>query len=336
MTLTSTEGPSMTVTQHTDVHHSEPPHPSARDHAHRVAAIASIAESQLRESEDERAERSRLADGLVVLRTLLTLPWSERVLEVDRVLHDEKGDLDESRVVEYLGLLLDEEQRWSSLQVRQSMVRRRAQAVIGDAWEVAQHLHGMADAALARQAPREASPVHRGELPPAATVPAQKSEPEALPQRMPERPATVPEQRGPQPSQPPMFPPAPPESTAEQTSELVAHLRESGVTISPETEASMRKDGKSTPPAMGPAAPAEFGASAVPQMQFSAQSGDTQRLPVIKDESAHAAEVLAELAMDDASAELDSPEPLPFVRAPHGASLPAGPSRSGSGGDDDA
>jgi len=302
---------------HNDSQQSEHAHQKAdaRDHAHKVAAIATLAETGLREAESERVTRDRLEDGMDVLRTLLTLPWSERTLEVDRVLHTEKGDLDELRVVEYLNRLKRGE---SSLQARHAMVRGSAQSVIGDGWAVAQYLYAAADSLMAqepRRQPQAPSPVHRGELPPAVPVES-APKPEQLPKRV----------AAPTPAEP-MFPKAPPESPAEQTGVIAARavesLREAGH-ATPASDAALANLTQQRGPAMTPPDP-QFGAASIPG-QRAVRSGDTARLPVIDDRSeAEIDEALGRLADDEPVS-----EPRPFSPAPVGV---LGRSEPGSGGD---
>jgi hypothetical protein len=257
----------MTVTQ------PDTPHPAdAREHAHMVSAVAAIAETQLGEAESERARRALLEDGLSVLRWLIAAPRSERTLEVDRVLHSEKDDLVEGQVVEYINRLLRGE---SSLMARHAMVRGRAQSAIGSAWEVAAHLHSLADARVVR----EASPVHRGELPPVPAVPAQRPESEPLPRRIPGRPE-------------PLFPPAPPESPVEQTGAIALRAVEA-LRVAGESTAASEAALASL---IGPAPDPTFAAAALPQAR-AVRAGDTARLPVVPDVDG----VLEELGMGDAS-----------------------------------
>lgn len=312
----------MTIAQH-DSQQSEHPHKrvDARDHAHKVAAIVGLAETGLREAESERVTRDRLEDGIEVLHTLLTLPWSERTLGVDRVLHTDKGDLDESRLVEYLNRLKRGE---SSLVARHAMVRGSAQPVIGDGWAVAQHLYAVADGLMASEPqhkPQAPSPVHRGELPPASVPPEAAPVPEKLPQR-------VPGQRGPQPSQPPMYPPAPPETPAQQTGVLIERVKEASAAgkLSDSSVRAMRDAGfgqqqKPSAPSMTPP-PAEFSATTVPQTR---KLSDTVAM--------RADEVLAALAEDDEPTEPETVEPRPFAPAAVESSPSTAGSRSGVGDD---
>ena len=298
----------MTIAPHADPLQSEQPHQKAdaRDHAHKVAVVVELAETGLREAESERVTRDRIQDGLVVLRTLLTMPWSERTLEVDRVLHTEKGDLDEDRIVEYLDLLLHKKYPQTSLEARHTMVRGRAQTAFGDAWQVAQHLHAVADGLMAQEpqhAPQAPSPVRRGELP--ASVPVESApEPATLPKR-------VPGAAGPQPSQPPMYPPAPPEAPSQQTGALVALVQDASSTgqLSRRSVQAMRDAGFGKQgPDMGRAPDPSFAAASVPQ----------QRRVTISD--------TVTMRADEVLAELDAPAEV----APRGKGLAPGGVRTGA------
>lgn len=291
----------------------------ARDHAHAVTTMRRALTDRRGEARSFRSRADQLGSGVLTLLQLLEMPRSERTDGTHFVLHNEKGDLLEGQLRAYLKEIL---RGANGLQACQALLDAADEAAEAQVDEVSTYLHGFAD----RQLAREASPVHRGELPPAVAVPPQGPAAPGLPKRMPQRPAI-----GPQPTEPPMFPPAPPETDVEQTGAIVAKLRDSGVHITAEVEASMRKDGKSAAaPDMGQPAPAGFGPAAV-------RMGDTQRLPVVVDEPDRTGEALADLAAGDAS---DGEQVVPFFAIPagHSDASPAvsRPSRSADAGDDDA
>jgi hypothetical protein len=275
-------------------------HDRAREHGNRIALIADIAEEQLEDAEREREDRNRYEDGLQVLRWLVGAPWSERTLEIDRVLHDEHGSLSEAKIAEYIRLLLNGR---TSLDARYAMAARqakradRAQATrsaVSEAREVSANLHRAAEAA-GRPLARETQPGRHPELPPG---------PVAAPVPLPRRE--------------PMYPPAPPETPAESTGHLLQRVRENGHMVTPEQEAAARKDHQSGP-SLGPAPDPQFAVTALP-----GRIGDTVLMPV----SAFFGDAV-EPAEDD-----DTPEPLPFPGA--GTADPsAAPSSAKSGADDD-
>jgi hypothetical protein len=316
----------MTVTPHTDPHLTDQQRQTAdmaRGDADLVLEIAQIADEQIGETEDERTLRIRFQEALRSLRWDLGSPWSEHVVSADRVLRTPKGDLDEQRVCEFLSRVLDGS---SAAEARHAMDRNVKQAKLAEARSgVAARLHGIANGQWGQPAPRparEASPVRRGELPPAVVAPA---EPARVSAPLPQRVQSPPE---------PMFPKAPPESPVEQTGDIFAALRRSGHDIPVEMEAAARKDGRAAAPAFGPPSDPAFSATALPQA-VPVRSGDTQRMTPVRPD---ADEVLAELAMNDASVgERKVPGVRPFAAAAGsgGASRPAA-SVDGSAGDDDA
>ena len=299
--------------------------PHAGDLAHGDATlvldIAEIAEEQLGETEDERNLRVRYQEALHSLLWDLNAPWSEHTVAADRVLRTPRGDLDESRVAQFLDRVLRAGQ--SAADARHAMDRELKHAKITEARSgVASRLHALGE----RDRAREATPVHRGELPPAQAVPAQGPGLEPLPKRVPR-----PVQRE------PIAPPAPEEPgrvehadedpmwSTMQLSAIAAGGSAKGA-LKPETLQRLHDEGfgqtqKPGAPEMGPSAPAEFGASAIPQ----------QRVSLVDTVTMHADEVLSGLALDDAG---DGPGPAmpPFSGTGRtGAASPA----SGSGDDDD-
>ena len=294
---------------------------AAREHGNHIATIADIAEAQFAESEQEREDRNRYEDGLQVLRWLVTAPWSERILEIDRVLHDEHGSLSSAKVSEYIGLLIG---GMSSLDARYAMAaaqpRRAARAqatrdAVAAARLVSANLHRMAEAPPAQPA-----------LPPAPSV--APSNGAQLPQRVPGAPAR---REAIAPALPPMVPPAPPESPAEQTGQIIAALRGNGYLISSDMEAAARKDGKSGL-AVAPPDPA-YAVTAIPAQRHLSDTVEFR-----------ADQVLASLAADDASQEMvaDGPveragervEPLPFAEAAVSAAPGSRPESASEASDD--
>lgn len=274
----------------------------AREHGNHIANIADIAEEQLDETERELAARTQYEDGLQVLSFLVGADWSERVLEIDRVLHDEHGTFSPGKAVEFIELLLAGQ---SSMQARQAMLARqprradRARATrsaVAAARRVSANLHHMAEAPRVQPA-----------LPPAGSVPPPSNGVE-LPRRTPG--VAGPRREPIAPALPPLYPPAPPETPAESTGHLLQRVREGGHTVTPEQEAAARKDHQF--PTVSPAA--------IP----SARLGDTITM--------RTDEVLASLAADDASAPADGDiqAPPPFL----GASI-AGPGAGSSASRDD-
>lgn len=273
-------------------------HDLAREHGNHVALLADIAEEQLAASEREREDRNRYEDGLQVLRWLVGAPWSERTLEIDRVLHDGHGTLSEAKVAEYIRLLLNGE---SSLTARYAMVGRHAQqaqvtrSAVANARAVSSNLHSLAEA-TERPAAREAQPPARPALPSAAAPAPVQAE---LPHREPIAP-----------SLPPLFPPAPEESPVEQTGTLVALVKDASKagTLSVQSVQRLHDEGfgqrpAAAAPVFGPTPDPGFAASALP-----GRIGDTITM--------RADEVLAGLAADDASkVDADAPALPPFVRA---------------------
>jgi hypothetical protein len=291
--MTSTE-PRLTEQQRTTMS-------IAHEDAAAVTHLATFTEQQLDEAEAERTRRMSLEDGFQVLRWLITAPRSERVTEVDTVLHTEKGDLDPDQINDYIGHLL---RGATSLQARHAMVKDRRHPDIERVRLVGTRLRGFADSQWGQA--RQASPARTAAaLPPAvpSTAPATA---EPLPQRL--------------------VPAAPAESPSETTGQMIDRHRGLGVAVTAEQEAAMRKDHR-TGPDMGPAADPRFAASAIPAARG---MGDT--MPMRADE------VLAELAADDAQqdgpeADGDAPAPRPFPGADT-AQQPNGVSGRGDGDDD--
>lgn len=301
---------------------------AAREHGNHIAAIADIAEAQLEESEHEREDRNRYEDGLQVLRWLVAADWSERTLEIDRVLHDARGSLLPEKVAEYIGLLIG---GMSSLDARHVMAGRqpgradRMQAR-ADAIEAAR----MVSANLHRMA--EAPPVQPA-LPPAGSIPP-PSNGAVLPRR---EPGASLRQEPIAPSQPPMYPPAPPETAAQTTGQMLEVLRSetaagADLVLSPKTIRSLTDQGFGPQPQNG----------AVPDPGFSPASIPGPRLADTV--TMRADEVLAHVAAEDALREMvaDGPvensdrlEPLPFSQAANAAlSEDCRPSARRADGDD--
>jgi hypothetical protein len=280
---------------------------AAREHGNHIAAIADIAEAQLDEAEHELAARTQYEDGLQVLRFLIGAPWPERVLEIDRVLHDEHGSLRAEKAVEFIELLLEGQ---SSMQARQEMLARQpgrvqrarvTRGAVAAARRVSANLHLMAEAPRVQPA-----------LPPAGGA---VSNGVALPHRGPIAPP------------PPMVPPAPPETPAEQTGQLVAVVQEARATgrISGQSIQALHNAGYGAAPHgpdFGPTPSPAFAPSAIPAQRA---LGDTVTM--------HADEVLAELAADDASAEHNGADDAPSGPRPFAAADTATRSAAVSGRD---
>ena len=278
----------------------------AREHGNQIAAIADIAEQQLEESEREREDRNRYEDGLQVLRWLVLAPWSERTLEIDRVLHDEHGSLVDAKLGEYLRLLLN---GVSSLDARYEMASRhsrragraeRTRDAVAAARRVSANLHHMAEA-----------PVSRPALPPVGS--GQSNGHVELPHRE--------------------VPPAPPEKPAEATGTVMRkaldELLAQGHDMSA-SEAALAQHGYAGPDYLKP--DPRFAASSLP-----VRMGDTQRLiPVYEFDVAD--EDGAQGFVADGPVEADDapgPRPLAPAASTAASTSPRPGSGSGADGDDD-
>jgi hypothetical protein len=295
-------------------------HDLAREHGNHVALLADVTEDCIAEVDLELGARTQYEDGLQVLRFLIGAEWSERVLELDQVLHDERGSFSAQKAVEFIDLLLAGR---SSMQARQEMLARQPRRAdrarlrreaVASARGVSSNLHSLAEA-TERPAPHAPQAPARPALPSAAAPAPVQAE---LPHREPIAP-----------SLPPLFPPAPEEKPTEQTGTLVALVKDASKagTLSVQSVQRLHDEGfgqrpAAAAPVFGPAPDPGFAASALP-----GRIGDTITM--------RADEVLAGLAADDASkVDADAPALPPFVRAASAAeSRSSGAAGKGDGDD---
>lgn len=285
-------------------------HDKAREHGNRIELLAEITEETLTDSEHQHDKSTRYEDGYQVLGWLVSAPWSERTVEIDRVLHDEHGSLLPDRIGEYVGLLLA---GCSSRDARHEMVSRHgrraermrvARSAVAGAREVSAHLHNVADAPVARvqeSVPRPALP--------AGSVPPQRSNGVPLPQRL--------------------VPPAPDEDPKWSTNQMLTALKDGTAggaqVLSAGSVKALHDSGfgvrpaQDTPPAVAPSDP-KFGASALPQ----ARIDDTQIMSPFFDEDGEPA---------GEGAGIQAPPPFDGAASVSGPDAAASP--SGADGDDD-
>ena len=296
----------------------------ARTDAHRVAALIQIARDGHAEARDSGDEAERLRHAVDSLYDRIASKVGDRRTRLDRALHGLDGSLDETAVLEYLDLTGRE--RMTARQALQRILDRRTLPEFDSGQDVSDRLHKLAHSWERETRVHEAAPTSRPALPAAGVAPVAAP---PLPHREPIAP-----------SQPPMYPAAPPEAPAQSTGQMTAILLDGTAggaqkTLSAQSLQMLQDNGFGPQPEQVAApvapSPAGFTPTALPQPR-PVRAGDTQRMTPVRPD---ANEVLAELAMPDASAgERKEPGVRPFVAAAVGNGGASSPAATGAGSGD--
>lgn len=320
----------MTVVNQNEHEQPQPPQSTvgradlARTDAHRVAALVQIARDSHGEARDSGEDAERFQKASFALYDRIASKPGDRRTRLDRALHGIDGSLDEEAVLEYLDLTGRE--GFTARQALQRILDRRMFPEFDGGQEISDRLHGLAYRWERDDRTPEATAGTRPALPPAGAAPVAQV---PLQRREPIRP-----------SQPPLYPPAPEEAPGWATNQSIEVLKEAtahgaGQALNGQSLQALHDSGfgqrPTQAPDFGPAPDPSFGAASLPQAS-PVRAGDTQRLAPVP-AADRAGEVLADLAMDDASA--SGPEERvvpPFAEAagrPAESSRPAAASRNG-------